>query len=490
MSKWPPLGLGYIAAVLEKEGHTVKILERKRIIGKARPSASVLADVDCKTRDAVEAFEPDLVGITATTPLMMDGYRSADLVKEVNQSVPVIAGGPHPTAEPELTLEQCKSIDIVVRGEGEETVLDLAKSAPWENTAGITFRSNGTIVSTPERMGIEDLDALPFPARHLYDKEYYFSPTTNLIRGLELRGTTVFTTRGCPFTCTFCQSPQLLASRGGKVRFHSPEYVVREILHLVENYNIQGLLFAEDIFNLSRKRVIELCERLMEVGLHREIVWAVDLRTDNVDRELFLLMKDAGCIRIIYGNESGAQTTLDRLTKKTTSEENYNAVALCHQTGITVESNIIVGHVDETEGEFLETLTFLRRTKPHRINRGKLCPLPGTAIYHELLHRKVIEKPRDWNELYDRYVLSDWTFASMTRLRLRQLVAKMDRTATLPANYMFAYRTNVKLNMKLALRQTLLMVVHCFVLYLPIPVQDWMRRKAERFRVKSRFVFE
>ena len=460
-AKWPPLGLAYIAVVLEKHGHIVKILERRLFAGVKRRTPDYMKEIDKLTVKHIRDFEPDIIGITATTPLIMDTFRIARAIKSINNSILVVVGGAHPTAEPVTTLEQCSEIDIVCRGEGEFTMLDLANELPLNKINGITYRMNGQIISAPKRKVAENLDEIPFPARHLLNQEFYFAPNSALIRGFYLKGTTIIAARGCPFQCAFCQSHQMAIANAGKyLRFRSSECVVEEIEHLVNNYGIEGILFAEDIFSLNQQGVRRICELLQEKGLSQKIKYAVNLRVDTVDKDLLRLLKNSGCVRVIYGCESGSQRTLEILKKKTTVEKNLQAVKLTKEAGITCEANMMVSLPGEKKEDLIKTIQFLKKSKPDRINRGKFYPIPGTLFYHQLLEQRIIQKPNNWDVLNDRYVLSDFTFADIPADEFRRIKDKMDREIVLPINYKFTARTSWKNNPLLSLRQIILMVLH------------------------------
>lgn len=491
VSREPPLGLCYIAAVLERDGHEVMILERRRIIDKRERTKENLEQLDIETYKRIKSLNPEYVGITATTPLIMDAYRTAKIVKGANPDIKIMMGGCHPTAEPVRTLLDCREIDVVCIGEGEFTFLDFVNGYPLDKINGIAYRDGKEVVFTEPRTFYENLDDLPFPARHLLDRDYYFSPQAMTIRGLYLTQTTILAARGCPYKCTFCQSGQLArAGKGRYVRFRSPERVVEEINHLVNDFGINGLLFAEDMFSLKKENVLKICELFMKEGLHKKIKWAANLRVDATDKELFKIMKDAGCVQIVYGCESGSQKTLDRLMKRTTVEKNYDAIRLTKEAGLTVEANVMIGLPDETEDDFFDTINFLNKAQPDRVNRGKFYPLPGTPIYEELIKGGRLEEPANWDDLWDKYVAKDFTFTKIPEEMFAILQAKMDRSVTYPINYIYKIKNNWKTHPSMALRQMVLMMLHCAVLYMPLGFQRYARIIAEKIRVQSRYVAE
>ncbi|MDI6760032.1 MAG: radical SAM protein [Candidatus Brocadiaceae bacterium] len=487
----PPLGICYIASVLEKHGHAVRILERRRIIGSRRRTEKNLEGLDKETFAQLKAFNPDYIGVTATTPLIMDAYRVAQIAREANPHTKIMVGGCHPTAEPARTLKECEEIDVVCIGEGEFTFLEYVNGSPPKDIDGIAYRDNGRVSLTKPRSFYPELDSIPFPARHLLDKGYYFSPQSMTIRGFYLAQTTLLAARGCPYRCTFCQSGQLAKAGVGRyARFHSPERVIEEIKHLIRDFNINGLLFAEDMFSIKKENVLKICELLIREELDKKLKWAVNLRTDAADKELLEVMKRAGCVQVVYGCESGSQRTLDRLHKKTTVEKNYEAIKLAKGAGLTVEANIMIGLPGETEENFLETVKFLERARPDRINRGKLYPLPGTPIFEEMFRTRKINNLRDWNDLWDKYVANDFTFADISPNRFAELQALMDRKVICPINYVYKIKNNWKTYPAMALRQMILMVLHLGVLYMPLRFQKVARQIAEWLQVQSRYVAE
>lgn len=492
LSKWPPLGLTYIAALIERKGYKVNILERRIVARSLKQSGNFLQDIDGLTLKRLDEFKPDIVGITATTPLIMDAFHTAKLVKKHNPRTLVVLGGAHPTAEPVYSLKQSPQVDIVVRGEGELPMLEVIAGRGLNEIAGLTYRANGKIVSNSKAKTIENLDNLAFPARHLLDRAFYFSPNTVLIRGHYGVGTNILTARGCPFNCAFCQSSQVRESNYGQhIRFHSPEYVMGEIQHLIDTYHIELLVFAEDIFSLKRQRLLRICELIIARGFNKILKFAVNLRVDAMDDEILRRLKEAGFVRAIYGCESGSQNTLDSMGKRTTVRKNLEALKLTKQAGLSSEANIIIGLPGERQRDIFDTIEFLKSARPDMINRAKLYPIPATRYYVQLLEKGVLVRPQDWNELMDRYSNnSDFTFADIAPAEFNRFKDKMDREIVLPTNYMFRIKANWKKNPVYALQQLILMWLHCSILYMPAPVRLGAKRLAALLQIKSRYVFK
>lgn len=489
-AKWPPLGIAYIAAILEKAGHEVKVMERRWMIGGRRRTPKNLEVLNEATRAALREFRPRLIGITATTPQMSDAFRTATVAKLYDPSVLVVMGGCHSTVEPERTLEQCEQIDAVVRGEGEEPMLELANGVSPALVDGLTLRANGGFTHNPPREFVRDLDELPYPARHLLSRKAYFTPNATTLRGFFLNATNIFTTRGCPYSCSFCARDCLAkANTGPYVRFQSPEYVVSEIEHLISRYGVNGILFAEDIFALRDSRVVRLCEKMLSSGTSKKIVWGTNLRVDFANPSLLKLMRKAGCVRIIYGCESGSQRILSLLGKKVTVEQNEAAVRLTKEAGISCEVNMMLGLPTETEEDILATIGFLKRCRPDRVNKGKLYPIPGTLLYSEFVANGTIRRPDNWDELWDKYVAGDFTFADMSAQRFSELFSKFEREVSLPINYKFHILNNAKKHPFYALQQSFLMAGHMTVMHaFSDKGRRHARRAAEAFRIKSRMV--
>ncbi len=253
----PPLGLLYLASVLERGGHTVHIVD-------AEAEGLTLERAVEKTL----SFRPDIVGAGATTPEMPTVAEFLRRVKESSGETVTIAGGFHPSALPAETLKESPWIDFVVRGEGEVTLSELVRvlesGGEYETIDGIGFRKDRRIVLTRPRPPIMNVDEIPFPARHLVDPENYKMPVPG--EGL-VRSTMVQTSRGCPYRCIFCYRSKDPAP----LRPHSPEYVVNELEEAVRRYGVRGVVFADDTFTFSKKRTIQISNMIVERGL--DIHW-------------------------------------------------------------------------------------------------------------------------------------------------------------------------------------------------------------------------
>jgi len=376
-----PLGLGYLAAVLEGAGHEVEIYDA---VVETEPLGPVL-----------DRGKFDLVGVTAVTPLIYEAWEVAAQVKE--RGAITVLGGPHPTLLPDESLER-PEVDIVVRGEGEETIVELAQAleegSDLEGVLGISFKK-GTIVHNPSRPLSEDLDSLPFPAHHLFKIERYtnLQPLTD---GLDphARAYTIVTSRGCPYGCIFCSK----AITGRTWRPRSPENVVAEWRWLVKDLGATEIGITDDVMTLDAKRAKRICRLLIQEGLNH-IPWITvhGIRVDDVDEELLHLMKEAGCKRVGFGVESGSQRVLDYMKKGQTIEEVRRAFRWSKEAGLETMGFFIFGMPTETEETMEATIRLALELDPDLANFMIAAPYPGTELYEIILHEGNLFS-RDWRD--------------------------------------------------------------------------------------------
>jgi len=376
---WVPTGVACLATALKRAGHQVAVHIREETLVKNRYDWST---ADARLRAQMQEFRPEIVGLSVVTPGMPEAATIAGWAKELcGNHVLVVAGGAHPTALPERVLQESPAIDVVVLGEGEQTLAALAERGPSESVPGIVMRKDGCLVRTAPRPLVQDLDCLGPPAYDLFDMKYYTQRSRWLIRWLELSATNVRTSRGCSHRCTFCAG-HVVAGVGA--RFHSIPYVIGQVRYAADQLGVKGIHFEDDTLGADRERLLALCDALCRAGLHRRLCWDGCLRVDQADAELLAAMKAAGCIQVEYGLESGSDESLRRLGKRATTELNMRAVRLTHEAGLRVFADIMVGLPGETEADFQATARFLRRAKPDVTSVTRLSPLPGTPVYDNL----------------------------------------------------------------------------------------------------------
>ncbi|MFH1508135.1 MAG: radical SAM protein [Candidatus Omnitrophota bacterium] len=432
---WPPLGLAYIAAVLRQKGHKVQILDRDYIMRKHNFDFEA---TDKVTLDMIRDFSSGIVGFSATTPNVSDVDAFSRQVKAMDASILTVIGGPHCVGEPEDTLRICAGIDLLVRGEGEIAMSDIARGVDLSLISGLTYRQgNNTFHSNQDSQLIESLDGLPMPARDLLDMKFYTRPSRFISRNLSLRTTHIFTARGCPYNCSYCAGP-LMGKR--KVRYHSPQRVAAEIEELIDRYNVEAVYFAEDMFLSNKKRAAEMADLFIQRGINKKIVWMAQVSTNVVDDELLSIMKKAGCVHIEYGFESGSQRILGLMNKSTIVNNNKNAALLTRKHGFRFQGNFIVGFPGETRDDFNQTISFIKEVKPNNISLNLFMPLPGTQIYQKLKQEKKLLS--SWDDLGNPEV-PQMNYADMPGSEFEKLFFKAKLTVVLPLNLKYFLKDNI-----------------------------------------------
>jgi len=416
---FPSLGLVYIATALRRRGHNVKIADRNELLVKNNYD---LAATDIGLLKAMSSFKPQIVGFSATTPLMYDVVHFSKEVKKALPDSVTIVGGAHPTAEPEETLANCPDIDLAVEGEGEMTMLDIVERFPDLNLPGVWRRANNGFHAIGKRELIQDLDTIAMPDRDLLNMGFY----TKVVQERHLLGrhTTIFTSRGCFGRCNFCAGPLMFP---GKVRYHSPDYVADEIERIVGAYQIDYLYFADDMFlaNLERTRLV--CEKIKERRLHRKVRWVCQLTAHLSNVEVLKMMKDAGCVLVECGFESGSQEELDRMNKNISIKKYYEFAKAAHEAGLNFRANMIKGYIDQSEDDFVLSADFIKSVRPYFTNFNNFWPLPGTSAYKELLKRgyKI-----SWQDCTD----FTQNFTKMPSERFTELTHKIQKYIVGPLN--------------------------------------------------------
>jgi anaerobic magnesium-protoporphyrin IX monomethyl ester cyclase len=362
---FPPLGLLYVAAYAEREGHEV-----------------VVRDFAVRKKgERIDYQKYDLVGISTDTTRHRQALKIASQSKETGCTV--VMGGPHPSYVDEEILSTRK-VDFVVRGEGEVTFAELVtalekKDRQFDSIQGISFLSNGTLVRTPPRPFIENLDNLPFPARHLINLDDFRRtnfggrPVTSLI-----------TSRGCPYRCVFCSSSHFW---GSKVRMRSTESILKEIEDLYYQHHFRAMTFLDDTFNISPKRVIEICQGILEKKL--DLWWwnlsRLDLFSGN--EGMVKEMVRAGMKGVFIGVESPNPETLKDLEKGIGVEEILETIEMLKRNGVQIHASYIIGGLHETAHSIHETIRFAKRLDTNVAQFSILTPLPGTALYEQVKDR-------------------------------------------------------------------------------------------------------
>jgi anaerobic magnesium-protoporphyrin IX monomethyl ester cyclase len=394
-SVYQPMDLVYVAAVLEKK-HKVCIIDaptegwrKLQEIGGTRIRQG-LTNEEIAAR--IREWNPDMAVITVPfSGWSRAAFETAAIVKEVNKNIVTVLMGLHPSARPVECLAEA-NIDFVVIGEPEMTVLELADTleagdlAKLKDVKGIAFKKDGKTIKTPLRPVIEDLDCLPFPARDLLPmKEFFEAAAKRPISGnLKKPSIRMLTSRGCGHACIFCSNYIVM---GRKWRARSAENVVQEIEQIVRDYGVKQIDFLDDNITLDRKRMMKICDLIIEKKLNVEWCTPNGVRADCLDKELLAKMKKAGCKRILVAPESGVQRVVDQvIQKKQDLKKVENAVELARKVGIEVGCFFILGMLGETKEDMMATIAFahkLRKLGADRFYFSYATPLYGTELYEQ-----------------------------------------------------------------------------------------------------------
>ncbi len=369
--KNPPLGLLYVASAIKKAAHhEVKIIDANLY---GYNGDDILAQF--------KEMRSDVLGVSVTTFTILDALEVIRTFKVVNPRGKVIAGGPHVAIFPRETVS-LGLVDVAVKREGEpliNKILDaIGDPESLRQIKGICFRHNGKIIDTGEAPYINDLDSLEIPDRTLLPYREYYS-----LLGGDAYSTTLFTSRGCPYRCAFCDRPAL----GKKFRFHSAEYVVREILQCID-LGIREFLVYDDTFTVNRRRVLEICDRIVELGLN--ITWDIRARVDTVDEQMLRALRRAGCRAVHYGVEAGSEPILKRLDKGITIPRVKEIFRLTRKTGMDTLAYFMIGNPGEQAGDIAKSLDLAKQIKPDFMHMTVFTPFPATRLYQEALDTGMI----------------------------------------------------------------------------------------------------
>ena len=413
------LGLAYLAAVSERRGDEVVIFD---------------CDVEQESVvDFVQRFRPHIVGITANTPQVKQAWRTAKAIKEV-YDCPIVLGGPHVSVLPEESCEK-PYVDIVARGEGEDTWIDICnrleryledqpefhieaflhpENDVFKDCLGITYKtSDGQIHNHPDRPTIADLDSLPFPAYHLFKMDRYtnLQPATDHVDGA--RSFSIMTSRGCPYRCTFCSQSIMPI----KWRSRSPESVLAEWRHLVEDLGAQEIGVLDDSANIRVKRLEEMANLIIENNLnHVPWIFVNGIRANLASKELLGLLKKAGLKRTAFGVETGDPEIMKTIDKKIDMDTIRQAFANAKAVNLETIGFFIIGLPGETRESMQRTIDFAIELDPVIANFSMMTPYPGTKVY-EIVKRQ------------GRFLINDWEdyvfFEQQARYEMGEMTAEL-----------------------------------------------------------------
>jgi len=406
-SPLPPLSLSYLAGVLVQEGIEVKILDF--LVTRYHPR---------KLRRALEEYRPQLVGATCVTLNYPIARRMLKACKAFDPHIFTVIGGPHVTFALEETLLQSPWIDAIVIGEGERTLVELARAVEEDKdirqVAGIALADGGMVIKTPPQARIENLDQLPLPARELLPMARYRALGTPC---------TVITSRGCPYSCIFCSGHRMF---GHKVRFRDPGLVVDEIEKLQRDFGLERINIVDDTFTVNHHHARAVCEEMLRRNL--KIPWSVFARVDSVNEDLAQLMKRAGCEWILFGVESADEGILKTIRKGITPAKVRRGVKIASETGIGVFNSFIFGLPGESWDTAVKSMAFgdeLYRKYGAKYGFHILSPLPGTELYERAEDYGIRILSRNWARYNANEPITET--ATMSTQMIKEAMAIYDR---------------------------------------------------------------
>lgn len=383
-SRFPRIGIAYIAGYLRSKDIDVKIVDSKVL-------ELILDDV----ANAIQEYRPDVVGLGPFTEEIIQAYYVCQVSKSIDPRIMTVMGGPHASALPARTLNECPELDLVVCGEGEQTFLEILTSPELKNIKGIAYRAENQVIITDPAKPIADIASLPYPAWDLFPLDAYRG-IINRDFGEESDEPTlqlpVLSARGCPYKCIFCYKtlPRFRAREAVKV--------VDEIEYNMREYGATDFFFVDGTFAIDRNMSMGICDEIIQRGLNEKIVLEVETRVDIVTQELLGKLKQAGCVQVYFGVESGDPKMLKSLKKGITLDMAERAVAMAKKTGLKTTCNFIIGLPNETRESIKRTYDFARKLDPDFIVVGIMVPYPGTRV------REMAEK----GEANYRLISDDW----------------------------------------------------------------------------------
>lgn len=387
----PPLGIGYLAAALERAGIEVAVYDL--VVGRYGPEKleAIMADV-----------QPDVVGATAVTMTFHSAIRAIEDAKRIDPRVVTAMGGAHVTFCAEATLRQHLGLDVVAMGEGEEMILELCDAVagrrPWPSVRGLVWRDGDALRSNGGRDGWIDVTALAPPARHLTPLARYRAIGTPI---------SMTTSRGCPFQCIFCVGRKLV---GARIRWRAAGSVVDEMEHLA-SLGFPQVNLADDLFTARKEHAYGVCDEILRRGL--TLTWTSFANVNTVDVPLLRRMREAGCVTVSFGLESANQEILRTVRKGTKVPRIVEAVAMCIEAGVRPHGSFIVGLPGETPETIRESIAFSHRLRELGAETGfhMLAPFPGTAVREEADRYGLTILSNDWSDYHANHAITETAWA-------------------------------------------------------------------------------
>jgi radical SAM superfamily enzyme YgiQ (UPF0313 family) len=415
-----PLGLLYLAAVLRRAGHKVKIID------------FYIYDIQYSDLNIIiSKYKPDLIGLTAVSRFYNEMRR---ICRAITSDIPIVLGGVHPSSLPELTLRENKAKFIII-GEGEMTILELAehieKGGDLSKIKGLAYKNNGKIIINDPREPIENLNGLPFPAWDLLRLKSYNTALKSGYKGFfdYTEFMPIITTRGCPYKCTFCASTFFW---GSSVRFRSIENIIEEIEYDIAHYNAKIFEIWDDNFTINRKRVIEFCKEIIKRKISVSFYLVNSIRLDTLTRPLIKLLKLAGFKGVAISPESGSQKIINNVNKHLDLSIVKNVATMLHQEGMNTIAFFMLGLPGETVNTAHQTVRFAASLPVNGISFFIFTPLPGSILFNKWLKERDINNiVWDTNFLgrqnYDEKIIGTFTMDQIRKFRIFGLILFITR---------------------------------------------------------------
>ena len=403
---FPPLGIQTLAPVLRQRGHEVRLFDTCH----PRMKAADIAQAAVRER-------PDAIALSFLSTTTYPAAKAmARRLKTDAPSIPIIVGGAFATLNADRILGDCPDIDCVGVGEGEELLPDYVEQlhAP-ERVAGLVWRRDGRVVINPPRPLLRVLDQFPHPDRASLPIDYIESLPLDVPAVLSLdKFCTVQTSRGCPYSCIYCDIPAL---GQGRWRSRSPEHVLDE-LQALSDQGYRSIYLTDDHFLINRERIAAICQGIIDRGL--KFHWGCEGRADSIGIDQMPILHKAGCTFLAFGVEAGTQKILDRLHKRQTPAQVANAVREAKLQGIErVHGFFVVGSPGETRQDILESFRFAARLDLDTFGFNRLCAYRGTPLWKEYVARGIIDDERDWHKWFKCSDIDPTALPSETVNRIR-----------------------------------------------------------------------
>lgn len=431
----PPMDLMYMAAIAESVGLEARIEdysidakmqrgieakceeieEKKKKIEEFLPYEKNLLTKNyasmhlCIFASHLEQFNPDYLVVNVASTTLENDLSVLEIAKEILPNLITIAKGAHFLTSNTDVLYKYKALDLIIVGEAEETLKEILQGKPYKEIKGLCYRDGFIAKYTGKRPFIENLDELPFPARHLVDNNLFRRPDNNKVQAI------IKVSRGCPHHCFFCLATPV---SGAKVRVRSAENIVAEIKECVEKYNIKNFLFWSDIFNFDHEWTLDLCEKIIESGL--KITWSANTRADTADEEMAELMYESGCRLVSIGVESGSQYILDKIGKKITIGQIIDTVKIFKKAKIKIYNYFVIGLPWDNEETIEETIDFAIILNSDFVSFYTATPLPGTRFYKFAKENNLLDENLSWEGAYYNPVVNTMCLSKERILELHK----------------------------------------------------------------------